>query len=87
MANPGIPPEAAFGDARFGETLRPRRLIVLISAVLNTRFLASDCTEHGADAAIVRVLVWLAADLGHDVVAEGVEASGHGAMHGDSTAA
>lgn len=87
MASSGIPPEAAFGDARFGETLWPRRLIVLISAVLNTLFLACGRTEQGADAAIVRALVGLAADLGHDVIAEGVEASGHGAMHGDSAAA
>lgn len=39
--------EAAFRYARFGETLRQCRLIFLISAVLNTLFLASDWRFHG----------------------------------------
>lgn len=39
--------EATFREARFGETLRQCRLIFLISAVLNTLFLASDWRFHG----------------------------------------
>ncbi|CAN7308259.1 EAL domain-containing protein [Bosea sp. LjRoot90] len=39
--------EAAFRDARFAEMLRQCRLIFLISAILNTLFLASDWRFHG----------------------------------------
>lgn len=39
--------EAAFRDARFAEVLRQCRLIFLISAILNTLFLASDWRFHG----------------------------------------
>jgi diguanylate cyclase (GGDEF)-like protein/PAS domain S-box-containing protein len=39
--------EAAFRDARFGETLRQCRLIFLLSAILNTLFLVSDWRFHG----------------------------------------
>lgn len=39
--------EAVFRAARFGETLRQCRLIFLISAILNTLFLASDWRFHG----------------------------------------
>ncbi|RXT53225.1 hypothetical protein B6S44_21130 [Bosea sp. Tri-44] len=39
--------EVAFRDARFAEMLRQCRLIFLISAILNTLFLASDWRFHG----------------------------------------
>lgn len=58
--------EAMFRDARFAETLRQCRLLFVISAILNTLFLASDWRFHGTPHFFVAVparLVVVAASL------------------------
>jgi diguanylate cyclase (GGDEF)-like protein/PAS domain S-box-containing protein len=52
--------EAAFRDARFAEMLRQCRLIFLISAILNTLFLASDWRFYGTPHFFVAVPARLA---------------------------